>query len=270
MVGGARSCSVALYGFCEVPAHECAHGTPFRSRWLNEAVFWISAFMAYREPVYSRSMHALHHTHTLITGRDPEIDMPRPANLWKLAADFVRIPFAREYLGATVLHAFGVVSKGARDFVPEGEYRRMNRNSRVLFAAYAAVLAWAIATGSWLPLMLLFFPRMYGAWLHELLATTQDGGLAMDVWDHRRNSRTVRLGPVLRFLYWNMNYHIDHHLFPSVPFHALPSAHEAVVEQMPPAVRGVWGAWREMAPVFLRQQRDTDFHIEQRLPEASA
>ena len=130
----------ALYGFCEVPAHECAHGTPFRSRWLNEAVFWISAFMAFREPVYSRSMHALHHTHTLITGRDPEIDMPRPANLWKLAADFVRIPFAREYLGATVLHAFGVVSKGARDFVPEGEYRRMIRNSRVLFAAYAAVL----------------------------------------------------------------------------------------------------------------------------------
>jgi len=35
-------------------------------------------------------------------------------------------------------------------------------------------------------------------------------------------------------------------------------------------VNGVWGAWREMAPVFLRQQRDTDFHIEQRLPEASA
>ena len=259
-----------LYGFCEVPAHECAHGTPFRSRWLNEAVFWVAGFMSYREPVYSRSMHAPHHTHTLITGRDPEIDLPRPANLWKLAADFVRLPFAAEFLGVIVLHSLGIVSKGAREFVSEGEHARMTRNSRVLFVAYAAVFAWAIASWSWLPLMLLFFPRMYGAWLHELLAKAQDGGLAVDVRDHRRNSRTVLMGPVLRFLYWNMNYHIEHHLFPSVPFHALPKAHEAVAAQMPPTVRGVWGAWREMAPVFLRQQREPDFHIEQALPEPAA
>lgn len=47
-------------------------------RWLNEAIFWIAGFMSFRVPVYSRSMHAPHHTHTLITGRDPEIDLPRP------------------------------------------------------------------------------------------------------------------------------------------------------------------------------------------------
>jgi fatty acid desaturase len=143
-------------------------------------------------------------------------------------------------------------------------------NSRVLLAAYAAVFAWAIATASWLPLMLLFFPRMYGAWLHELLAKAQDGALAIDVRDHRRNSRTIIMDPVLRFLYWNMNYHVEHHLFPTVPFHALPKAREAVADQMPPAVRGVWAAWKEMAPVFLRQQREPDFHIEPRLPEAAA
>ena len=52
---------------------------------------------------------------------------------------------------------------------------------------------------------------MYGAWLHELCALTQHAGLAENVLDHRLSTRTVILGPVLRFLYWNMNYHIEHH-----------------------------------------------------------
>ena len=38
--------------------------------------------------------------------------------------------------------------------------------------------------------------------------------------------RTVYMNPVLRFLYWNMNYHIEHHMFPMVPYHALPKLHE--------------------------------------------
>ena len=256
-----------LYGFCEVPAHECQHRTPFRSAWLNETVHWIACFMAYREPILSRWMHSAHHTHTLLVGRDPEIDLMRPANLWKLVADFVRIPHARDHLRALVLHTFGFVSKEAREFVPESEHPAMMRNARALFLAYAAVFAWAAVSWSWLPLMLLFFPRMYGAWLHELCVKVQDGGLEINVYDHRRNSRTVLMGPVLRFLYWNMNYHVEHHLFPSVPFHALPKACAAVADEMPPPVRGLWRAFGEVFAVFVRQQREPDHHLEQALPQ---
>ena len=28
---------------------------------------------------------------------------------------------------------------------------------------------------------------------------------------------------VNRFLYWNMNYHIEHHIFPTVPYYNLPA-----------------------------------------------
>ena len=58
-------------------------------------------------------------------------------------------------------------------------------------------------------------------------------GLAEDVLDHRLNSRTVYMNPVLRFLYWNMNYHVEHHMFPMVPYHALPELHEAIKADMP-------------------------------------
>jgi len=40
------------------------------------------------------------------------------------------------------------------------------------------------------------------------------------------NTRTVDANPMLRFVYWNMNYHAEHHLYPTFPFHSLPKAHK--------------------------------------------
>ena len=31
-------------------------------------------------------------------------------------------------------------------------------------------------------------------------------------------TRTVYMNPISRFIYWNMNYHIEHHMYPLVPF----------------------------------------------------
>jgi len=64
-----------IYGsFIALPAyalsHECAHGTAFRSRWLNEILFWISSILFFEEPVYRRYAHARHHTYTWINGLD--------------------------------------------------------------------------------------------------------------------------------------------------------------------------------------------------------
>ena len=38
--------------------------------------------------------------------------------------------------------------------------------------------------------------------------------------------------PLGRFLYVNMNYHIEHHLYPQVPFYALPQLNAAIREQL--------------------------------------
>ena len=51
--------------------------------------------------------------------------------------------------------------------------------------------------------------------------------------DHRLNSRTVYMNPVFRFIYWNMNYHVEHHMFPMVPYHALPKLHELIKHDLP-------------------------------------
>ncbi len=78
------------------------------------------------------------------------------------------------------------------------------------------------------------------------------------------------LGPVLRFLYWNMNYHIEHHLYPNVPFHALPKLREKIKDQLPPPSKGLMATWGEILPTLIKQRKDPDYHLTPVLPKAAA
>ena len=258
-----------IFAFSEAAQHEISHGTAFRSRWLNETALFIVCFMSWREPLYSRYRHARHHTFTSMLGGDVEGEAVRPKSPVFLATEgLLRLRHGWVNLGAMLRHSFGVISETDRAMVPEPEHSRMCWNARALVAAYGAIFIWAIAAASWLPLLFLFLPRCYGTWLHDLCSRTQHAGLALDVKDHRLTTRTVLMGPVLRYLYWNMNYHIEHHVFPNVPFHALPTLHERVKDQLPAPSVGLRGAWREMMAVFLRQRRLPDYHLTPALPSA--
>lgn len=39
------------------------------------------------------------------------------------------------------------------------------------------------------------------------------------------NTRTTFTSALVRFLAWNMSYHMEHHVHPTVPFHRLPDLH---------------------------------------------
>jgi MocE subfamily Rieske [2Fe-2S] domain protein len=87
------------------------------------------------------------------------------------------------------------------------------------------------------------------------------------VLDHRLNCRTVYMCWVHRYLYWNMNYHVEHHMFPLVPYHALPKLHEVVKEDMPTPYPSLLAAWKEIVPSVLRQVKDPAFYVRRRLPD---
>ena len=46
------------------------------------------------------------------------------------------------------------------------------------------------------------------------------------------NTRTTLTNRVVRLLMWNMPYHAEHHLYPSIPFHRLPDAHAMIRERL--------------------------------------
>jgi fatty acid desaturase len=97
----------------------------------------------------------------------------------------------------------------------------------------------------------------------------QHGGLADDVLDHRMNSRTVYINPVSRFIYWNMNYHVEHHMFPMVPYHALPRLHALIAHDLPAPNRSIREAYSEILPMWFKQLRGEDCFILRRLPDTA-
>ena len=166
-------------------------------------------------------------------------------------------------------HAAGRLTAEEVTFIPESERHRVVREARAWVGVYVIVAALAVVLGSWLPLMYVGLPSLYGRWLAHYFAFTQHAGLADNVLDHRLNSRTVHMNRVLRFLYWNMNFHIEHHMFPMVPYHALPSLHDELRGDMPVPCRSSIAAYREILPALRRQMRDPDYHLEPQLPPSA-
>src|SRR4051794_18996349 len=228
--------------------HECGHGTAFKTRWMNDAVYQIASFMIMRNPVTWRWSHARHHTDTVIVGRDPEIAVMRPPALLRVVLNFFGIVDVWHAVIDMLRNAAGIISAEEKSFIPEMEQWKVIRVARIWTLIYTVTVGLSIWMGSILPLMLIGLPRLYGAWHHVLTGLLQHGGLADNVIDHRLNSRSVLMNPVSRFIYWNMNYHVEHHMFPMVPYHALPKLHELIKHDLPAPNTSILDGYREMLP----------------------
>jgi fatty acid desaturase len=249
--------------------HECGHGTAFRTRWLNTVVYQLACFMIMRDPTVWRWSHTRHHTDTIIVGRDPEIVATRPPKLWNMAINFfglIDVPLAFKHMA---IHATGRLTADEATFIPESERGKTYWTARVWLLIYAAVVTACIVSRSVLPAMVIGLPRVYGTWHQVLCGLTQHAGLADDVTDHRLNSRTVRMNLISRFIYWNMNYHVEHHMYPMVPFHALPALHAEIGGDLPTPSPSMLAAYREFVPVLIRQRHDPELHVRRELPRAT-
>ena len=241
--------------------HECGHGTAFRTDWMNQVVYHIASFMIVRNPVAWRWSHARHHTDTIIVGRDPEIAIMRPPDLFKLILNLFGIMDVIAGWTAMIRNATGTLGEAERTYVPESEQAKVVTVARVWCAIYAAIFALAILTGSLVPILLFVLPKLFGSWHLIVLGVLQHAGLAEDVLDHRMNTRTVYINPVSRFIYMNMNYHVEHHMFPMVPFHALPRLHALIKDDLPVPSPSILAAYGEVWPVLKRQLRhEAHFH----------
>jgi fatty acid desaturase len=248
--------------------HEAGHGTAFRTRWMNDVLYQVASFQIFRRATVWRWSHARHHTDTLVVGRDPEIAAPRPTDWVALALSVFALKHVSIELPKMVAAAFGRINEDERTFVPPSEWPKVFREARISVAIYAAVIAASVYFRSILPLLYIGLPSLYGGWLYLYFGLTQHAGMPENVLDHRKNCRTVMMNPLFRFLYWNMNYHVEHHMFPMVPFHALPQLHETVKADMPPPYRSSLAAYAEIIPALVRQTRDPSYHVVRPMPGA--
>jgi fatty acid desaturase len=81
--------------------------------------------------------------------------------------------------------------------------------------------------------------------------------------------KEVILEPV-RVPYWNMNYHIDHHMYAAVPFHQLPRFHEVLKKGLPESPKSFSAGIRLVLGIKKRQKTEPGFIYVPQFPKEAA
>lgn len=208
------------------PLHETAHHTAFASRRLNASIGWLCGLPAFFNWHYYQLFHFAHHRHTQDAARDPELTPAAPRSRVEYLA---RLTGWHTWKGRVVVMTRLALGRAdAFWFVPDVSRARLVASARGQLALTLLVVSGAILAGHgvallgfWIAPVLLAMPLMRGYLLVEHTGCSDDAdGLA--------NTRTTISNVFVRLSMWNMPFHAEHHLFPSIPFHALPAVHRRI------------------------------------------
>ena len=167
-------------------------------------------------------------------------------------------------MSVTVRHAFGDADADFFSWDPlfpkdDPRRRQMSRWARFMLISAIVLVAVFIVFKLWVLIYLIVFGSFFATAIGRLTGAAQHTGLAWDTPDWRVVARTFTAGPVLRYLYWNMNFHIDHHMYAAVPFYNLPKFHKVLEKDLPEPSRGLFGALRQVIAVKKRQKTEPGY-----------
>jgi len=262
-----------IYTFCNPIWHECGHKTAFKSRWLNEVFYHITSFMYNYEPIRWRWSHFHHHSYTLHTQEvyDHEIQVTKPTDLFFVF--MMHLPGGNLFTFLffhleTLKHALGWTSVVMKDCVPKDERSKVRLFARIHVLLWTIIILASFYFQTWFPILYLLLPFVYGTTMIHIIHFIQHAGLTNNVQDHRLSTRSVKLNPFLNFLNWNMEYHLEHHMFPMVPSYNLKKLHELIKDQLPPIKKNLWQTYKEIVPAIIKQAKNPSYTIDVQLPNA--
>jgi fatty acid desaturase len=272
----------SFLGGCAV--HELTHNTVFKTKWLNE--FWarVASLLSWWSPIWFQTSHARHHAYTLHPPDDLEVVLPgkMPSGIVQWFKVCIGNPHA---FVVTVFNMWKTASgriegEWMNRLFPEtdpAKRARLINWARVILGFHivlvAASVTCAIVFKMWSLLMLPVLITMgpfYGGWLVFLCGMPQHFGLMDNVADFRLSCRTYTTNPLCSLLYWHMEYHIDHHMYPTVPCYNLKKLHKAIEHDLPPTPNGLIPCWRQMWEISRKQEQDPKYQYRAPLPQDSA
>ena len=259
-----------------------------KPKWLNKVFLYLFSLIGWWDPFDYASSHTYHHRYTLHPEGDRENLLPLEPSL---ASTFMLQMFTVNLLttrGRTfgkggLISTFIITAFGAVGLVPSDErapinewlkalhsdqpeqHRKSILWSRLLLLFHGSMLVIGLISGLWV-LPLIFSLSVFTAnWLSYFVGLTQHCGLREHSLDFRKNTRSVKLNPLFSFLYWRMNWHIEHHMYAGVPCYNLAKLYNEIKDDMP-VPRTLLGAWREMRMVWSRQRSEPDYQYDTPLP----
>ncbi len=238
--------------------HELLHYTVFKSKLLNRFFLKLFSFLMWNNYVFFRASHMRHHDFTLYTKYDQEVKPSQKLEFasWPWLLTF-NLPLFYRTLRTTIENSFGIIRGewGKILFSDENikERKKVVSWARFLLFGHIVLIIMFITTGQWPLVFIITIAPFFANWLNRMLALSQHFGMKANIPDFRKNSRNVILNPFLSFLYWQMNYHIEHHMYPNVPFYNLKKMNEIIKGDLPSPTEGFIALMQKM--IYLDKNR---------------
>lgn len=227
--------------------HEAAHGTLFRTRWMNDVLTdWLCARPIWQDVKKYRVHHMRHHAKTG-TPDDPDVSLIAPfpvtrrALVRKLLRDLCGLTGLKMLFGRLLMDAGIIKWTVANDVqrLPAQDRRWRHyvtealRNMAPMLLVNGVLFALLAASGhAWL----------YGVWVLAYITPFPVFVRIRSIAEHActeastdpfRNTRTTRAGWLARLTFapMHVNYHLEHHLLAAVPYYRLPRLHGLLRER---------------------------------------
>jgi len=219
-----------LFGLAQVtlfaPAHECMHRTAFASPRLNAIVGWLAAAPSLLNLDFYRAFHLAHHRHTQHPEKDPELDAIAPDDI---PGYLIRVSGLTYWeLRLRVIRDAWMDDMSEYEFISAEQSGRIINSVRLMSALMVGgALLSAYLFGWRTPLIFWIIPQIIAQPVLRAYLLAEHTGCKHEA-NGLINTRTTLTNKVVRTLMWNMPFHAEHHLYPSIPFHRLPDAHERI------------------------------------------
>ena len=266
--------------FFTAPHHELCHGTVFRTKWLNGVFLRIYSLLGWLNFHIYKFSHSYHHRFTLYLEGDREVVLPKEPTLRALyllqlftvnvTGGFESrglVPTVRNFLKIALNRLDTPFNEWGEELYEGETEERMKavRWARLVLLFHTVVIVGAIALGEPILAVLVSGHIFIGNWLRYFVGAPMHCGLKSNVPDFRKSVRTITLDPLSEFLYWHMNWHLEHHMYAGVPCYNLQKLYHAVADDMPKP-RSLLGAWREMRGTLKEQRKNPGYAYDTPVP----
>jgi fatty acid desaturase len=242
-----------LQAFAFAGNHEFLHGNGWKTKKYNNWAMLTIGIICFESPKHERLMHKQHHTYTNNIDKDPELTSYFTREQLEKAGfrgvvysrygylkGFFDVLFPFRCRAMRILSAaYGVPIDYSgtgwsmkTDVYSQEHVDDLKKTARIQLLVYIAVFAIFGRTKEGLQNIFFWWivPVIIGYCPINYVRNAEHADCEINESNMLKNTRTVDSNPLVRQLLWNTNYHVEHHIYPMVPFFNLPKLHELMKE----------------------------------------
>jgi len=214
-------------------AHEFYHNSVFTNKSVNKIIYRILLFFNLINYDYNSVSHKIHHAHNSDDEKDSEKTIEKITLLDLFFLFTINLPSLFSRIKYLILNSLNIFPKTVvNSYISDNLKLKIKNTARTILIIHILIFIFISNFLNFYYYFLLFIAPFTFNFLSNMIGRAQHYQLEHNSNDTFKNTRTIRMNFLLEFLNWNMNYHIEHHINPAIPFYNLPKFHKQIRERV--------------------------------------